>query len=659
MHQNLFLLKQENIMRNMLFWRYLMALFAILIITAGIYWQGVAGGQFIFDDHANLSDLSILTADNTDSETNADNRWSKFILEGFSGPSGRPISLFSFALQASHWPDNPAAFKVVNIILHLLNGVLLFILLWQLMGFVHGTEKWRLNIALLTTAIWLLHPLHVSTVLYVVQRMTELSTLFTLLALIGYLIGRQLLLQQRIKAAFLWMSLSLTIGGIFAVLSKENGILLILYVLVLEFTLLSNFIRPRLWHIWASIFLYLPLAVLIAYFASRFPIYLEMYDARPFTLQERLLTQPRVLLDYVSKLLLLQPTQFGLFQDDFVLSKSIFNPIYTLSVIAVWLGLFLTALLTRKRWPIIAFAILWFLAGHVLESSFIPLLIYFEHRNYLPSIGILLGLVYLAVQLGIYLSQRPIAKIAYSLMLIWCLSLPLLSYQESRLWGMPLAQAKIWADTRPYSRLALLNAAAVFAADGNFKIMQYYHQQLARHFPNEVSPILTILATVCRHESIVKPDSSTLFPLLTHGQVDAQTPAAVDFFTKSALGGHCARLSYDEIEEIILHLLSNPNIEPYAVDLYAIYADFLGQTKRPLEAVNAADEVLKRFHSIPMQLNKVHWLLQAQKYQMAQDYLLEIRQQWNYWQSRTYQSEWQKLNDLITQIIETQFELHF
>jgi protein O-mannosyl-transferase len=631
------------------FWIYFTALMAILIITAGIYGQGVPNGQFIFDDHANLSDLSILTADKSDAEINAENRWSKFILEGFSGPSGRPISLFSFALQAEHWPDNPAAFKTVNIILHLFNGLLLFILLWQLTGFIQCTEKWRLGIVLFTSAIWLLHPLHVSTVLYVVQRMTQLSTLFILLSLIGYLIGRQLLFAQRVKAAFIGMSLSLMLGGLLAVLSKENGILLILYVLVLEFTLLAHLTRGKLWHLWASFFLYLPLMIIVAYFASKFPVYLDMYDARPFSLQERLLTQPRVLFDYLSKLLLLQPTQFGLFQDDFVLSKTLLNPISTLPAIMLWLGLFLTALLTRKRWPIIAFALLWFLAGHVLESSFLPLLMYFEHRNYLPSVGILLGLVYVAVQVARYLSPRPIVKIAYVFMLIWCLTVPLLSYQESRLWGMPLAQAKIWADSRPYSRLALLHAAAAFAAEGDFKTMQHYHQQLARHFPDDVSPVLTILATVCRSESVIAPDKDRLFALLIRGQIDAQTPAAVDFFTKNALVGHCPRLAFDEIEQIILLLLKNPHVEPYAVDLYSIYADFLGRTQRPLDAVNAADEALKRFHSIPLQFNKVHWLLQAQHYQQAQDYLLEIRQQWSYWQWRSYQQEWQELSNIVAE----------
>jgi len=66
-------------------------------------------------------------------------------------------------------------------------------------------------------------------------------------------------------------------------------------------------------------------------------------------------------------------------------------------VIAV---LVIFAFVTRKKYPLIFFGVLWFFIGHILESSFIPLDLYFEHRNYLPMVGLLLVLGYYLMVLG-------------------------------------------------------------------------------------------------------------------------------------------------------------------------------------------------------------------------------------------------------------------
>ena len=143
-------------------------LFGFFIIVAGwIYSLGLKGG-FLFDDFSNLGDLARY-GDMGDWE-NA----KQFILSGQSGPTGRPISLFSFWLTAEAWPNNPAIFKAINILIHLLCGILLYFVTCLTLKSYGYEQKKVIWISLLASSIWLLHPYFVSTTLYIVQRMTQL-----------------------------------------------------------------------------------------------------------------------------------------------------------------------------------------------------------------------------------------------------------------------------------------------------------------------------------------------------------------------------------------------------------------------------------------------------------------------------------------------------
>jgi hypothetical protein len=92
--------------------------------------------------------------------------------------------------------------------------------------------------------------------------------------------------------------------------------------------------------------------------------------------------------------------------------------------------LLILSILWRKRFPIVAFAVLWFLVGHSLESTVFPLEIIHEHRNYLPALGPLLALTYLL--LFALPSKMPNSlRIALVALIIFCLGLK---------WFRPLGQ---------------------------------------------------------------------------------------------------------------------------------------------------------------------------------------------------------------------------
>ncbi|RKZ70641.1 MAG: hypothetical protein DRR19_33295, partial [Candidatus Parabeggiatoa sp. nov. 1] len=259
--------------------------FIVLIGATWIYWAGLHG-TYLLDDNPNLSSLGDIN-ESTDKFTEI----VRFTTEGTAGQLGRPVSLITFALQTHYWHGNVWHFRYVNLMIHLVSGCLIFWLLLYLTRIMALPEKRGLWLALLTTSLWLLHPFQVSTVLYVVQRMTELSALFTLAALLIYVRSRQRFAEGLLTPTAFWISISIGIGlgGILATLSKENGVLLVLYVLVLEATVLRTLPKPRYWPIWGGLFLYLPLLILASYFIWHFNGILGGYQIRHFTMGERLL----------------------------------------------------------------------------------------------------------------------------------------------------------------------------------------------------------------------------------------------------------------------------------------------------------------------------------------------------------------------------------
>ena len=132
----------------------------------------------LLDDYVNLSPMG------ENGGVNNLQNFLRFVFGNSSGPTGRPVSMISFLIDAQDWPPRVAAFKYTNILMHTLNGVVLSwfaLTLFQLLGL---DSKRSSLLALLLSALWLLHPLNSTTTLYVIQRMTQLMTLFTLAALL-------------------------------------------------------------------------------------------------------------------------------------------------------------------------------------------------------------------------------------------------------------------------------------------------------------------------------------------------------------------------------------------------------------------------------------------------------------------------------------------
>ena len=371
-----------------------MLLLLLLLLTATwlVYARGLHG-SFLFDDYGNLPVLGA---------TGPVDTWPTFwryLTSGTADPTGRPLTLLTFLIDARNWPADPYPFKRSNLILHLLNGVLLALLLRRL-----GREAFKLAdrsrvdlAAVIGAGFWLLHPLFVSTTLYIVQREAMLPATFTLLGLLAWLHGRSAMKRGHGLRGAVWIALGLGGCTVLGVLSKANGILLPALALVVEYVLLRTYInsgppesRPTTNGAYRRVmllFAWAPAAVVAAYLLQQgwSGLTRGISSLRPWTLGQRLLTEPRVLLDYLDLLWLPRPFTPGLFNDHIQASTSLWSPATTLPALLAIVALIAGAWLLRRRWPALALAILFYFVGQSLESSTVALELYFEHRNYLPA----------------------------------------------------------------------------------------------------------------------------------------------------------------------------------------------------------------------------------------------------------------------------------
>lgn len=423
----------------------------VLLATWGVYQPGLSG-TFLFDDEANLSVLGKYG--------DVDN-WPAFwryITSGFADPTGRPLALLSFLIDAQTWPADPAPFLRSNILLHIFIGALLFALLRLLGRHLDGPSLHTDAAALLGAGLWLLHPLFVSTTLYVVQREAMLPAAFILVGLLAYVHGRTMH-ATRPRAGAAWMLAGIGLGTLLAVLSKANGALLPLLAWVIETTVLragdranAHAVAHRLRR-WRLGLLVIPTLLFLAYLVLFLPGLNAELPGRPWTIGERLLTQPRVLLEYMQLLLVPRVLSTGLYNDTYTASTSLLSPISTLPALLAILALVTAALATRHRYPVIAGALLFYLAGHLLESTVIPLELYFEHRNYVPAL--LLGWPLARAVCGWRISALFRGMVAIGLLAL----LATTTWQRTTIWGQPETMARLWAANNPDSSRAQATVA--------------------------------------------------------------------------------------------------------------------------------------------------------------------------------------------------------
>lgn len=534
----------------------LMQLVLVLLALAA-YWPGLHGG-FLFDDFINLPALG---------DTGPIDHWPTFwryITSGNADMFGRPLTLLSFLLDAHNWPAEPYPFKRTSLMLHLLNGMLLYVLLARLGQALDIKAPRCRTAALFGTALWLLHPLLVSTTLYIVQREAMLPATCVLTGLLIWLHGRSQLLAGKISTGLLWSVVG--IGGftLLAVLAKANGALLPLYALLIEIIVLAprqRFATDKALHAHRAllrVFVVLPAAAIGTYL-----IWIGIHgillggnaEGRSWTYAQRLLTEPRVLVDYLTLLWLPRPFSSGLFNDQYVASVSLIHPLSTLPAILLVMLLIGATWWLRRRHPALALAVLFYFAGQLLESTSVPLELYFEHRNYVPAL-------LMFWPLGLWLADtNTLSVLKRVLMIALPIGLALMTRARAEVWGDMQTQALIWAQINPSSPRAQAYAAQIEMQTGHPREAVQRLQKLLHSRPDEVQLAFNLIGARCMMGGISANDLAMARTAMLG------TPNTAGLFTSwfermlpVSMTGSCTGLTPTDLLGLIDAGLQNPKL---------------------------------------------------------------------------------------------------
>jgi protein O-mannosyl-transferase len=511
-------------------WFWPIAFASVLAVAACLYLPGLSAG-FLFDDFINLDALG-----RNGPIVDAPSFW-RYVTSGTSDPLGRPLSLLTFLLNARDWPADPAPFLAANLGLHLLNGILLWGLLLTLERSLDTAANHRHPIALLGAGIWLLHPLFVSTTLYVVQREAMLPGTFVLAGLIGYLAGSTR--SGTGMSVLAYGSLALATAA--ASLCKANGVLLPMLAWVLSATILRGPREPR-WAHW--LFVLFPSVGLLAYVGHFALAWDTTLDGRPWTVGERAWTQGRVLVEYLGLLLLPRVLSPGLFNDGYLVSHGPLSPVTSLLSWLLLLMLLTVGFRYRKRFPRLATALMFFFAGHLLESTLVPLELFFEHRNYVPAL--LLGW-----PLAAAIVRAPLARWARSLIGVTVLALlAATTYARVDAWGHPARLAALWATRNPDSARALAMWTEV-TIDAGFpdRAATWLRPRWKLH-PSDIQRGAAVIDAACAAGGLATEDATAM----TYALRNARTASAL---AQDWLGFRIDTMERQPCNGISLDLLSS------------------------------------------------------------------------------------------------------
>lgn len=454
---------------------------AILLITVGVIYSNSFYSGFHYDDQVNIALNGKIYM--------MEFSW-PYIKQSFfaGGRRGdiyhpvlyRPVAMFSFALNYFFNGQMSFGYHVVNVTIHLLATLFLFLFIRQtllLPSLKDEYGKHSILIAFLATAFWATNPLQLQGVTYIVQRMTSMAALFSILAM-------WLWLKFRISNAKLQGYLALTgaiIATFLAIGAKENALMLPFCILLYDLFFIQGITKQSVKRAGfivggfavAAFFITWALSGLSTFSFNQLSV---GYGRREFTLIQRLLTEPRVFFFYLS--LLFYPMSWRLcLIHDMPYSHAINEPITTIIALIVFFEIMAVCIWQAKKWPLLSFCILYFFLNHLIEGSIFPLELIYEHRNYLPATLLFVPVAILLIKAWHWCSnkkvQYAIAGCAFFLIMNQCY----VTYQQNEIWK---SEKTLWLhnlEVNPMPR-AFFNLASTYYREGDWESMAINWQKV-------------------------------------------------------------------------------------------------------------------------------------------------------------------------------------
>jgi protein O-mannosyl-transferase len=569
-------------------WWLILAAFAL---TVAVYWPGLSGG-YLFDDYPNI-------VDNTGVQPH-DASLSTLVAAALSSPSSefkRPLASLSFATNYLATGLDPYWMKLTNLVIHLLNGWLIFLLAGTLLRSAPMPDRGvRASIvASLIAAGWMLLPINLTGVLYVVQRMESMANLFVLLGLLGYVAGRRRMLGLTTTPAGStdaskrgWVSAdisglllciaSITIPTMLGLLAKETAVMLPLYAGLIEWMVFQlRTPAGRRDRGLLTVFLVVLVTPMVLGLAWLLPQVASpgYWSTRDFTLGTRLLSEARIVVDYIAWTLLPTPGALSFYHDDFQISTGLLTPWTTLTSIALLATLTALMLWLRSRRPLAALGIAFFLGCQLLTGTILPLELIYEHRNYFASFGLLLAIVPLLAVPRTLPFALPRHVLLAGLFLCWTALTAFTAYA----WGNPLRLAEDLASRAPQSPRAQYELGRTYIIYSHydpaspFTSLAYAPLEKAAALPH--SSILPEQALIFMNARMGLPLKNAWWDSLI-AKLKAHKPGVQD---ESSLGAltQCTReqrcdLPPDRMIDAFMAALSHPNPSARLLATYGDYA---------------------------------------------------------------------------------------
>ncbi len=461
----------------------ILSLFAIL---GFLIYSNTLEAPFVFDDVIDI-------------QRNHNIRLTEFSLgqilkAGFNSySSSRPVSYISLGLNYYFHQFNVAGYHVVNIIIHILSGILLYFFINTTLNITgygirdvryaikQSTDNENQNasgidhpassiqssnpslIAFFAALLWLVNPVHTQSITYITQRMNSMAAMFCVLSMFLYAKGRIALKprlehvqseevvkskrqsskdarQTSIRYHLLWFAGS-ALAGMLALGCKQIAGTLPFFIFIYEWYFFQNlskdWIKQRFKYVYGVLIVFGLISFI--YLGSdpwRKILSITDFANKEFTFSERLLTEFRVVIYYLGLLFYPHPSRL-MVDYDYPLSHSLIDPITTLLSLSAIIGLIGLAIYIAKRERLISFCILWFFGNLMIESSIIPVAIIFEHRTYLPSMLVFLAIVMLAFR---YIRQKLFVT---GILCVTIIVFSIWTYQRNEVWKDSIS---LWSD---------------------------------------------------------------------------------------------------------------------------------------------------------------------------------------------------------------------
>ena len=299
----------------------------------------------------------------------------------------RPVACLTLALNWYWGAGDVRGYHLVNMVIHVLTVIFLFLALLKLFESPHLKDKYQkqaYTISLLATLLWVLNPIHTQAVTYIVQRMAAMAAMFYILSIYFYVRAR----TNDVFMGRLWNYVGCGISFGLALGSKENAATLPLAIILVEFIFFQDLSQARTTKAFVGIITASAVIIFLAgvlFFLNGNPLSLLNYGSREFSPLQRLLTEPGIIIFYLSQIFYPVPTRLSI-EHDVTIATSLWDPWYTLPSILIVVTLIGYGLAQMRKRPILSFAILFYFLNHIIESTVIGLELVFEHRNYLPSL---------------------------------------------------------------------------------------------------------------------------------------------------------------------------------------------------------------------------------------------------------------------------------